>query len=95
MMMTIEKRCLIELGDVLGVEFICHSCGAKTLLGTNDKPRTLWDCPVCKETWLLPHTDEEKTVHSFLTLLRSVGEKMEGRGFSLKLLITPPGESTE
>ena len=95
MMMTIETRCLIELSDVLGVEFRCHSCGAKTLLGTNDKPRTLWDCPVCKEPWLHQDTDEAKAIHGFLNRLRDVGEKMKGRDFSLKLLVTSPGEQTE
>ena len=33
--MTIETRCLIELSDILGVEFKCGSCGAKTLLDTD------------------------------------------------------------
>jgi hypothetical protein len=92
--MTIETRCLIELSDILGVEFKCGSCGAKTLLDT-DGVKVLWDCPLCHATWLLPETDEEKTLRTFLSQVRSARAKLEGRGFSMRLLITPPSELPE
>jgi hypothetical protein len=92
--MTIETRCSIELSDILGVELKCGSCGAKTLLDT-DGAKVLWDCPVCKTTWLLPQTDEEKKLRTFPSQIKSASAKMERRGFSMKLLITPPSESPE
>lgn len=90
--MTTETRCLIELSDILGVEFQCHNekCKGRFSLGTDVRQMTLWECPLCKETWLLPETDEQKTILNFLNVLRSVSAKMEGRRFSLRLLLTPP-----
>ncbi len=90
--MTIETRCLIELSDILGVEFQCQQCKGRFLLGTDVKQTMLWQCPICRETWLLPQTEEERTMHNFLNILRSVNAKMQGRNFSVKLLITSPDE---
>lgn len=85
--MTIETRYLIELADVLGVEFQCHNCGAKTLL---DKAKVLLECPLCKSDWLLPGTDEEKILRTFLNVIQSAKAKMDGRPFSLRLQIAAP-----
>lgn len=91
--MTVETRCLIELSDILGVEFQCQQCKGRFLLGADTRQTLLWDCPLCKEPWLLPETDEYRTIQSFLNTFRSIGAKMEGRRFSLKLLVTPPVSS--
>ena len=90
--MTIETRCLIDLSDVLGVEFQCKHCKARFLLGTDIKQTMLWSCPLCKEDWLSPETEEERTIHGFLNVLKGVNAKMQGRSFSMKLHITSPDE---
>lgn len=87
--MTVETRCLIELSDILGVEFQCLNCGAKTLL---DKPKVLLECPVCKADWLMQGTDEENTLRIFLSTIQSAKVKMDGRPFSLRLQIAAPSE---
>ena len=87
--MTVETRCFIELDDVLGVEFQCHRCGARTLL---EKPATIIACPVCKEDWLTPNTEEARILQTFLNTIQNAKAKMEGRAFSLRLQITSPEE---
>ena len=95
MMMTIEKRYLIELGDVLGVEFLCGNCKGRFLLGADAKQRMLWNCPLCNEDWLLPQTDEATAIHNLLNVLRTLDAKMQGRKFSMKLQITSSDEPAE
>ena len=63
--MTIETRCLIELSDILGAEFQCQKCEGRFLLGTDIRRTLLSDCPICNETWLLPETDEYRTILNF------------------------------
>ena len=90
--MTVETRYLIELSDILGVEFQCRECGAKTLL---DKPKVLLECPLCKSDWLTSGTDEERTLRIFLGTIQGAKAKMDGRPFSLRLQIACPDEPTE
>jgi predicted RNA-binding Zn-ribbon protein involved in translation (DUF1610 family) len=53
--MTTETRTLIELKDVLGVEFGCPTCGAKTLYPmAKSFQRLAESCPNCGEDWFAP-----------------------------------------
>ncbi len=50
--MTSEQRILIELTDIVGVEFECPKCNAKVLYPfTKHYDRLLSHCPNCNETW--------------------------------------------
>lgn len=53
--MTSETRTLIELTDVIGIEFECRNCKAKVLYPFQEKYYHLSEkCPNCGEAWLLP-----------------------------------------
>ena len=93
--MTIETRCLIELSDILGVEFQCQQCKGRFLVDADTKKTAFWACPLCNGDWLFPETEEAKTIHNFLNLLRSINAKMQGRNFSMRLHVTSPSEATE
>jgi Zn finger protein HypA/HybF involved in hydrogenase expression len=91
--MTVETKYLIELSDILGVEFKCHNCGAKTSPELESNRLVLLSCPLCNADWLSLHTEEEKTLRTFLNVIKSAKSKMDGRGFSLRLHIKSPDES--
>ncbi|MGB8770439.1 MAG: hypothetical protein WCC92_12530 [Candidatus Korobacteraceae bacterium] len=91
--MTIEKRCLIELSDILGVEFTCHSCKGKTSPELESTRLVLLSCPLCTADWLLPQTEEEKALRTFLNVIKRAKAGVNGRGFSLRLHIASPDES--
>jgi hypothetical protein len=92
--MTIEQRTLIEIRDILGVEFECHACKAKVALAANTERTLFFECPVCHCDWLDQYTDEGKSIQLFLNLLlKSVARKLDGRGFSLRLQVSMPKPS--
>ena len=88
--MTVETKYLIELSDILGVEFTCHNCKGKTSPGLDSARLVLTTCPLCNADWLILGTDEERTLRTFLSVIKSAKAKMSGRGFSLRLQIVNP-----
>jgi hypothetical protein len=53
--MTVETRTLIELKDIVGIEFGCHNCGTKTLYAIEKAfQRLAAVCPNCNEDWFAP-----------------------------------------
>jgi hypothetical protein len=86
--MTFEQRTLIDLSDIVGVEFECHACKAKVALSSNAERTMFWECPVCNRDWLDQDTEEGRTIQSFVNLvLKSIARKLDGRAFSLRLQI--------
>jgi hypothetical protein len=52
--MTSENRTLVELKDVLGVEFECSKCQSKFLYSLSNQHQRLLDkCPNCFEPWFM------------------------------------------
>jgi hypothetical protein len=51
--MTSEIRTLIDIAEIVGVEFKCKHCGAQVLYPIEklDPERLLRNCPNCKEEW--------------------------------------------
>ena len=91
--MTIETKYLIELDDIVGVEFTCHKCATKTLMKPEGKESThRRACPVCNEPWLSRGAYEEKAIDAFLDALRKVKGMTNGRQFTLKLQIASPAK---
>jgi hypothetical protein len=93
--MTVETKFLIELSDILGVEFTCHSCKGKTSPELDSTRLVLTACPLCNADWLLPQTEEEKALRTFLNVIKRAKSGMSGRGFSLRFHVASPvkGES--
>jgi hypothetical protein len=96
--MTHEVNYLIELKDILGIEFACHNCKAKIVLDRDLTLKVLnrGNCPLCNEEWFYPATlprgfdDENTSIARFLHFLSDAEKCMQGRHFSLKLRIVPP-----
>lgn len=74
--MTSELRTLIELRDVIGLEFDCPKCHAKVLqpLHTNETRQTIHQCPSCGANWYLTErkTDAPDQISSFMETLESI-----------------------
>ncbi len=86
--MTLETKYLIDFEDILGLEFECHACKGKFVLG---QPHAeLMNCPLCNEEWLRPHTQEWKGMHELLISLGNATKNLQGRPFALRLQIGIP-----
>jgi hypothetical protein len=74
--MTSEHRTLIDLADVLGIEFQCHKCDATVLqpLHGDSSRKKLYSCPVCGEPWYLTQrsTDAPDVVAVFIDTFKSL-----------------------
>jgi len=90
--MTHETKHLINVSDVIGVEFECKHCHARISLPP-DATRALWQCPSCNEDWLLPNTDEHNAIQTLLAVFKSTERALQGRSFSLRLQITAPPDA--
>jgi hypothetical protein len=93
--MTLEKKYLIELSDILGVEIRCDGCKAKIIFERQTSKEMFSHCPLCDALWLEDMTEENRNIREFVKLLRTSGDILRGRKFSLKVQIAPPpdGES--
>jgi hypothetical protein len=80
--MTSETRTLIELTDILGIEFGCQKCGAKILYPFRKQYDCLAEyCPNCNALWFITagvrHPTEPTTadeVKRVIASLRKIAE---------------------
>jgi hypothetical protein len=77
--MTSETRTMVELKDVLGVEFECPKCHFKVLYpAASSFERLATKCPHCYEPWFLipegPQGEEtlDDVVKQWLTVMRNL-----------------------
>lgn len=74
--MTSELRTLIDLADVLGLEFECAQCGGTVLqpLHGNSHRKKLYHCPVCGAPWYPTErsTDAADVVAAFIDTFKSL-----------------------
>jgi hypothetical protein len=55
--MTSEMRTLIEMTDIVGIEFECRNCKAKILYPLEKHYERLSEsCPNCRDPWFAPDT---------------------------------------
>ncbi|HEU0049050.1 MAG: hypothetical protein DMG96_13210 [Acidobacteria bacterium] len=87
--MTFETKYLIELSDILGLEFECNKCHTKILFSV-DATKTLWQCPACGEDWLNPQTTEHNAIINLLKLVKNSAEALQGRRFAVRLHVSAP-----
>ena len=72
--MTSETRILLEMTDILGIEFECRKCKAKILYPLQDHYERLAEkCPNCFEPWFLAPADQSANeVKKIFATLRKV-----------------------
>jgi DNA-directed RNA polymerase subunit RPC12/RpoP len=90
--MTFQKKCLIELSDIIAVQYACANCGAAVSVPISKinpeyaASRTLSPCPYCqKESGFNVGTNETRYFADFNTTLKNVVGIMAGR--NLKMLL--------
>lgn len=89
--MTLEKKYLIELSDILGIEFECASCKSKITF-VMESPHSLDRCPNCQSNWVSSGTVEYDAIRQLLNKFRDAERAIKGRSFSVRLQISGPQE---
>jgi len=87
---TYETKYLIDVSDVLGVEFECKKCKTKIALAITDSAKAVWECPICNEEWIVSGTNEQNAIQNLLRTFKNAADALQGRTFSLKLHIAAP-----
>jgi len=88
--MTYESKYLIDLGDILGVQIVCHHCKSKIILTQESEKGMIATCPLCNRDWMEDTTEEYQSLKQLVKLVRTASSILKGRKFSLKLEIAPP-----
>jgi len=90
--MTFEKKCLIELSDILAVQYQCAKCRAAVSIPIDKlnpeyaAARIIRECPHCQtSSGFVPGTNESRAFVDFNVALKNVIGVMEGRNFKLLL----------
>lgn len=68
-----EDRQLIGFEDIIGFQYECLRCHAKTILQVIDAQRYPDKCPNCYEVWFIEEEDARK-LFSFIVVLRHTQE---------------------
>lgn len=96
--MTPTKKCLIEISDIIGMQYECNSCHAAIVVPI-DKIRSaretgnmvLGGCSYCGTPWGFQSGSQEARIFGeFNELLSQVANIMEGRNMKLRLDIKCP-----
>src|ERR1017187_911295 len=97
--MTVEKRHLITLDEILGLEYECKECGATVTV-----PREKWgeriqhDCPHCgiapsrRTDWVRPESANEKML---LSLQRSIKEIIDSSDIGCNIRLEIKGDKDD
>jgi hypothetical protein len=76
--MTSELRTLIDLTDVLGLEFECSHCHGTVLqpLHGDSSRKKLYHCPICGDPWYPTErsTDAADTVAAFIVTFKNLAK---------------------
>jgi Zn finger protein HypA/HybF involved in hydrogenase expression len=91
--MTAERRILITLKDLIGMEFECGHCHARYSVALNRVDRMPAICPNCNERWISETQLSSGSLSDMVTLRRFVQCLQEVRerslGAELRLEIAP------
>jgi hypothetical protein len=89
--MTAEERLLIELSDILALEFTCKQCGVKVGISPQKERHFIpTKCPGCGAEFFLTDGALHTAVRSLFSLLRE-GSPLPDGPFKLQLVLSPPG----
>jgi hypothetical protein len=95
--MTYEKKCLIELGDILAVQYACTNCGAAVSVPIERlnldyaATRARSACAYCQtESGFGAGVNETRAFNDFNQALKNAVGIMSGRGLKMFLEIKCP-----
>lgn len=88
--MTVEERVLIELADVLGLEFTCKQCGVRIAISPAKERNFLPDrCPSCRIDLFDDPSPLKTAVEGLQGLLRNRELLFAKARFRLQLAVAP------
>jgi hypothetical protein len=95
--MTLEKRYLIEMGDIISIQYGCSKCNSAVSVPieriNQDQIAGIATnvCPHCQTpSGFQPGTEETKVFLYFNNLLKQMPKTMSGRNLKLRLEIKAP-----
>jgi hypothetical protein len=95
--MTFEKKCLIEVSDIVAVHYECSNCHSVSVVPIEkiDPERAMSMCmsfcSYCQTPFgFQPSSNEIRAFVTFNTAVKQIRDAMEGRNLKLKLEITNP-----
>lgn len=88
--MTIQKRALIDLRDVVAVEYECNHCHARYTVPIEATDRYIDGCPNCREPWLSTRSGtseppDDQLVRMLLGYLKDARSRKFGAAVRLEL----------
>jgi hypothetical protein len=90
--MTFEKKCFIELSDIIAVQYECGNCRAaisvpiEKISAEYAATLTRQTCPYCqKDSGFASGTDETRCFLDFNAALKNVVGAMRGRNLKMRL----------
>ncbi len=94
--MTTEERILIDLPDILALEFTCKGCGAKTTRSPHAERQHIPEkCSGCNEDfWPFPDSILAKAMRNLYNAIRDGARMAKEAPFAVQLVIKldEPGE---
>ena len=95
--MTFEKKCLIEPGDFISVQYECDKCHAaivvpiEKLNPEQSASVVLRGCSYCQTpSGFQPQSQEVQAYLDFLSSLNRIGNAMKGRNLRIRLAVKCP-----
>jgi hypothetical protein len=95
--MTLEKRYLVEISDIISVQYECGNCGAAVLVPIDriDSERiagiAVNMCPYCQTpSGFQIGVEETKVFLHFNQMLRQIAKVMSGRNLKIRLEVKAP-----
>jgi Tfp pilus assembly major pilin PilA len=96
--MTVENKVLIELSDIVAVEYRCKKCNTRLVMTPERWEQLPIGCPHCNaiETWF-PRSDStlKDMTQMLLTTISRINEATDRMTFSLRLEVKDAAMDTE
>jgi hypothetical protein len=74
---TTEKRTLITLEEIIGIQLQCRKCKAKIIVPLSDKRPVPHECPNCEDPWWVNNrTDLHQQFFLAVNQLRDAAQKI-------------------
>ena len=70
--MTAETMHLVDLSDIVGIEFLCAHCGSRVLHVLNKFDRVPAKCPNCYEAIVTAGSPEDETIKEAVAAIRTL-----------------------
>lgn len=75
-----ETRSVIDLEDIIAVEFECASCHSIFTVPVAEYKRNTYQCPQCNQSWFPSiHGDADIAVNQLMVYIKDVGNRVKSK----------------